>query len=87
MQRHVLNQIAKYEKAIKEKYGNEAIQNPKKGWDKEKGKIEYFIGISFIELEDFNSAVEYLSTSGKLGQEKLVEPWLQYIDYLIETAS
>ena len=59
----------------------------KKGWDKEKGKIEYFIGISFIELEDFNSAVKYLSTSGKLGQEKLVEPWLQYIDYLIETAS
>jgi len=31
-----LNKIAKYEKAIKEKYGNEAIQNPKKGWDKEK---------------------------------------------------
>jgi len=59
----------------------------KQGWDKEKGKIEYFIGISFIELEDFNSAVKYLSTSGKLGQEKLVEPWLQYIDYLIETAS
>ena len=59
----------------------------KKGWDKEKGKIEYFIGISFIELEDFNNAVKYLSASGKLGQEKLVEPWLQYIDYLIETAS
>ncbi len=59
----------------------------KKGWEKEKGKIEYFIGISYIELEDFNNAVKYLSTSGKLGQEKLVEPWLQYIDYLIETAS
>ena len=59
----------------------------KKGWKKEKGKIEYFIGISYIELEDFNNAVKYLSTSGKLGQEKLVEPWLQYIDYLIETAS
>ncbi len=31
-----LNKIAKYEKAIKEKYGNEAIQNPKKSWDEEK---------------------------------------------------
>lgn len=31
-----LNQIAKVEKAIKEKYGEEAIQNPKGSWDKEK---------------------------------------------------
>ena len=30
------NQIAKYEKAIKEKYGQEAIQNPKSTWDQEK---------------------------------------------------
>jgi ribosomal protein S15P/S13E len=58
-----------------------------KGWDKEKGKIEYFIGISFIELEDFNNAVKYLSISSELGQESMVEPWLQYIDYLQNTAS
>lgn len=31
-----LNQIAKIEKAIKEKYGAEAIQNPKGSWDREK---------------------------------------------------
>ena len=31
-----LNQIAKIEKAIKEKYGDEAIQNPKGNWSKEK---------------------------------------------------
>ena len=31
-----LNQIAKIEKAIKEKYGEDAIQNPKGTWDKEK---------------------------------------------------
>jgi hypothetical protein len=31
-----LNQIAKVEKAIKDKYGEEAIQNPKGNWDKEK---------------------------------------------------
>jgi len=28
--------IAKIEKAVKEKYGEEAIQNPKKYWDKDK---------------------------------------------------
>ena len=33
-----LNQIAKIEKAIKEKYGDEAIQNPKRNWDQEKEK-------------------------------------------------
>tara|TARA_R100000005_G_C4987127_1_gene195188 strand:- start:510 stop:884 length:375 start_codon:yes stop_codon:yes gene_type:complete len=31
-----LNEIAKIEKAIKEKYGEETIQNPKGSWDKEK---------------------------------------------------
>tara|TARA_R100001510_G_C7530182_1_gene121946 strand:- start:87 stop:455 length:369 start_codon:yes stop_codon:yes gene_type:complete len=30
------NEIAKYEKAIKDKYGQEAIQNPKSTWDQEK---------------------------------------------------
>jgi len=32
------NKIAKYEKAIKDKYGDDAIQNPKKLWDEEKEK-------------------------------------------------
>lgn len=32
------NEIAKYEKAIKDKYGDDAIQNPKKLWDEEKEK-------------------------------------------------
>lgn len=31
-----LNEIAKIEKAIKDKYGDEAIQNPKGSWDTEK---------------------------------------------------
>jgi len=33
-----LNEIAKIEKAIKEKYGEDAIQNPKRRWDEEKEK-------------------------------------------------
>jgi len=33
-----LNQIAAIEKAIKQKYGEEAIQNPKANWDEAKEK-------------------------------------------------
>ena len=33
-----LNYIAGLEKAIKKKYGDEAIENPAKHWDKEKEK-------------------------------------------------
>ena len=37
--------------------------------------------------KEFNQAVKYLSMSSELGQDKLVEPWLQYIEYLQKTAS
>tara|TARA_Y100000114_G_scaffold157091_1_gene187040 strand:+ start:5862 stop:6233 length:372 start_codon:yes stop_codon:yes gene_type:complete len=36
MKKKDLNEIAKIEKAIKDKYGKEAIQNPKGNWDEEK---------------------------------------------------
>ena len=36
MKKKDLNEIAKIEKAIKEKYGEEAIKNPKGTWDAEK---------------------------------------------------
>ena len=39
-----LNEIAAIEKAIKDKYGEEAIQNPKKTWDEEKEK-KYLQGL------------------------------------------
>lgn len=38
MSKKDLNEIARIEKAIKEKYGDEAIQNPKRHWDEEKEK-------------------------------------------------
>ena len=38
MSKKDLNEIAKIEKAIKEKYGDEAIQNPKRDWDEKKEK-------------------------------------------------
>ena len=39
--------IAKLEKAIAEKYGNEAIANPNSNWDKEKEK-EYLDSLKEI---------------------------------------
>ena len=57
-----------------------------KGWKKDKGKIEYFIGISLIELEKYNEASKYLSQSVSMGQEKIAKPWLEYIDYLEKTS-
>ncbi len=36
MSKKDLNEIAKIEKAIKDRYGEEAIQNPKSKWDEEK---------------------------------------------------
>jgi len=33
-----LNKIAKIEKAVKDKYGEEAVQNPKGSWNQEKEK-------------------------------------------------
>lgn len=53
------NEIAKYEKAIKEKYGKEAIQNPKSTWDKEKEK-EYL-----EDLKTFHSKKDKVKTVTK----------------------
>ena len=45
-----LNKIAKIEQAIKEKYGDEAIQNPKKNWNQER----YFDRYNWL-CYDFNT--------------------------------
>lgn len=53
------NQVAKFEKAIKEKYGKDAIQNPRSLWDEEKEKI-------YLEqLKDFYNKKEKSKTTQK----------------------
>ena len=55
-----LNEIAKIEKAIKEKYGEEAIQNPKGSWDKEK-EIKYLEELkAFYETSKRKKKIEHL---------------------------
>lgn len=56
-----LNRIAKIEQAIKEKYGEEAIHNPKGSWNQEKEK-KY--------LDDLKEFYEKNSYSKKTQQEK-----------------
>ena len=56
-----LNKIAKIEQAIKEKYGEEAIHNPRRSWDQEKEK-KY--------LEDLKEFYEKNSYSKKTQQEE-----------------
>ena len=58
----------------------------KYGWDDEEGQIDYFIGICFIELQEFDDAVTYLSRASEAGREDSVAPWLEYIQYLRDTA-
>ena len=56
------NYIAKLEKAISEKYGSEAVTNPRSGWDDEKQKIHQEqiekLREKQILLDDSNEKVE-----------------------------
>ena len=60
-----LNEIAKIEKAIKEKYGEEAIQNPKGSWDKQK-EIKYL-----EELKAFHEKSSRKKTTKVVGNIKI----------------
>tara|TARA_A100001515_G_C4517139_1_gene192129 strand:- start:195 stop:575 length:381 start_codon:yes stop_codon:yes gene_type:complete len=68
-----LNYVAKLEKAIKQKYGDKAVQNPKSGWTEEKEK-EYLEQLKNLEKkalakEELDQKVEI---EGFLISKKLV---------------
>ena len=52
----------------------------KKGWSSKPGSLEMLIGISYIELDDFDNARIELAKAINLGKEKDVEPWINYIN-------
>ena len=60
--------LIKVEKAIQEKYGDEAIQNPKNNWDKEKEK-DYLSQIK--ELSRNEKVKEKVEVDGVLLPKKL----------------
>ena len=73
MKKKDLNYIAGLEKAIKKKYGEEAIENPAKFWDKEKEK-DYIQQLEeFVEKQKkFEQAEEAENVDGVLVSRKLL---------------
>ncbi len=67
------NYIAKLEKAIKQKYGAEAISNPNKNWDEEKEK-EYLHQLKKIyqEKASWQEQDEKIEVNGFLASRKLI---------------
>jgi len=68
-----LNYIAKVEKAIKEKYGDEAVQNPRKDWDDEK-EAEYIEQLKALTEKRMNASrsKERVEINGILVSKKLI---------------
>ena len=69
---HDLNYIAKVEKAIAKKYGEEAVQNPRAGWTVEKEKdyqeqVKKSVEKSIIK----DDKIKKIETNGFLVSEKL----------------
>jgi len=73
VKKHDLNQIAAIEKAIKKKYGDEAIVNPRSGWspEKEKDYLQQLQQATHDEEENGPSD-EFEDLNGVLIQKKLV---------------
>ena len=67
------NHIAQVEKAISKKYGKEAIQNPKSGWDEEKEK-EYLEQLREMAAkeEEYDEQSEKVEINGFLVPKKLL---------------
>jgi hypothetical protein len=66
-----LNYIAKLERAISKKYGEEAIQNPKSTWDPEKEK-EYLRQLKELEHARKSVESEKVEIQGFLTEKKLL---------------
>ena len=73
MKERDLNDIAAVEKAISSKYGNEAIANPKSGWDQEKEK-EYIeqVKVSEEKRRELSESRDKKELDGYLLSEKLI---------------
>lgn len=67
------NYIVKIEQAIQKKYGNEAVQNPKKFWNKEK-EDDYLTQIKELAQKQNNIAekIEKIELDGFLISKKLL---------------
>lgn len=60
----------------------ESLQSAKeKGWDDYPGRIELLIGISYLELEDRDKSLEYLSLAKEFEKiEDTADAWMSYVN-------
>lgn len=70
MKKRDLNEIAKIEKAIKDKYGPQAIENPRKFWDEEKEK-KYLEDLQVFYLKKKESEILHDAENLKIKKKKL----------------
>ena len=73
MKQRDLNKIARLEKAISEKYGRDAIQNPKGNWTPEKEK-EYIDQLKVLSRKEkyIEDKEEKIEIDGFLASKKLI---------------
>ena len=50
-----------------------------KGWNEKPGKLELLIGISYVELEDFEAAKKELTLALETDESDQADMWLNYI--------
>ena len=83
-----LNYIAKVEKAIAQKYGEEAIQNPKSGWTDEKER-EYLEQIKKLHKKQrsIEEAKDKVEVDGFLISKKLLSKDSERVCPVCETYS
>jgi hypothetical protein len=67
------NYIAKLEKAISEKYGSEAVQNPRRNWtpEKEANFIEQLRAAN-LKIKELERKIEKIEVDGVLVSQKLL---------------
>ena len=67
------NYIAKLEKAISEKYGSEAVQNPRRNWtpEKEADFIEQLRAAN-LKIKELERKIEKIEVDGVLVSQKLL---------------
>ena len=60
----------------------DSLQSAKeKGWDEYPGRIELLIGISYLELEDKEKSLEYLSLAKEFEKiEDTADAWMSYVN-------
>ena len=81
-----LNEIAKIEKAMSEKFGEDSIINPKSGWDDEKEK-EYLEDLKEFYSEEFNEAADKINEDGFFITRNLINKEINRVCPVCDTYS